>query len=52
MAWGAVGESVVENNTVANMELLMNTAVEEGFPLVISRTTTSLQTTNGNLKVL
>ncbi|WP_261833379.1 cysteine hydrolase [Vibrio ishigakensis] len=36
VAWGAVGESVVENNTVANMELLMNTAVAEGFPLVIS----------------
>ena len=36
VAWGAVGESVVENNTVANMQALMNTAVDEGYPLVIS----------------
>ena len=36
VAWGAVGESVVENDTVNNMQLLMNTAVSEGFPLVIS----------------
>ncbi|QFU23062.1 cysteine hydrolase [Shewanella eurypsychrophilus] len=36
VAWGAVGESVLENNTVANLEALMNTAVEEEFPLIIS----------------
>ncbi|SHG78148.1 cysteine hydrolase family protein [Ferrimonas marina] len=36
VAWGAVGESVLENNTVANLEQLMNTAVEAGLPLFIS----------------
>lgn len=36
VAWGAVGESVTENNTVANMEALMNAAVAADMPLVIS----------------
>jgi len=36
VAWGAVGESVVENNTVANMEALMNAGVAAGMPLMIS----------------
>lgn len=36
VAWGAVGESVVENNTVENLTSLMNTAVKTGMPLVIS----------------
>ena len=36
VAWGAVGESVTENNTVANMTALMNAAVANDMPLVIS----------------
>lgn len=36
VAWGAVGESAVENNTVANMVALMNAAVSTGTPLIIS----------------
>lgn len=34
--WGAVGASVTENNTVANLAALMETAVGEGYPIVIS----------------
>ena len=36
VAFGAVGESVKENDTVANLISLMNTAVETGMQLVIS----------------
>lgn len=36
VAWGAVGESVVENDTRDNLETLMRTAKETGLPLVIS----------------
>lgn len=36
VAWGAVGESVLENNTVENLTALMNATVESGTPLVIS----------------
>jgi nicotinamidase-related amidase len=36
VAWGAVGESATENNTVANMRMLMATAVSNGMPLMIS----------------
>ncbi len=36
VAWGAVGESATENNTIANMKTLMETAVGTGVPLVIS----------------
>lgn len=34
--WGAVGASVTENDTVANLAALMETAVGEGYPIVIS----------------
>ncbi len=34
--WGAVGESVTENNTVANLTSLMEATVETGTPMVIS----------------
>ena len=36
VAWGVVGESARENNTIPNLTNLMNTAVEIGMPLVIS----------------
>jgi len=36
VAWGAVGESVMENGTRDNLEILMQTAKETGIPLVIS----------------
>lgn len=36
VAWGAVGESAVENNTVANLKTLMEIVVEVGMPLFIS----------------
>lgn len=36
VAWGACGESVTENNTVANLETLMRTAIETEMQLVIS----------------
>ena len=36
VAWGAVGESVVENDTVANLARLMEATVETGTPMVIS----------------
>ena len=36
VAWGVVGESVTENNTVANMLALMETAISTGTQLVIS----------------
>ncbi len=36
VAWGVVGESVTENNTVANIETLFKTAKREGFPVFIS----------------
>lgn len=36
VAWGVVGESATENNTVANMKNLMETAVSTGMPLIIS----------------
>lgn len=35
VAWGVVGESATENNTIANLKLLMETAVSTGTPLVI-----------------
>ena len=36
VAWGVVGESARENNTIANLKNLMETAVSTGMPLVIS----------------
>ncbi len=36
VAWGACGESATENNTVANLENLMSTAISTGMHLVIS----------------
>jgi nicotinamidase-related amidase len=36
VAWGVVGESATENNTVANMKHLMETAIATGTPLIIS----------------
>ncbi len=36
VAWGACGESVTENNTVANLKSLMDTAITHGMQLVIS----------------
>ena len=36
VAWGACGESATENNTVANLKSLMETAVDTGMQLVIS----------------
>ncbi len=36
VAWGAVGESVTENNTVANLKSLMQATVSSETPLVIS----------------
>lgn len=36
VAWGAVGQSVVENNTVENLDILMETAWESNIPLFIS----------------
>ncbi|MEK6155469.1 isochorismatase family protein [Flavobacteriaceae bacterium 3-367] len=34
--WGVVGESVVQNNTVANIEILFKLAEEHGIPVFIS----------------
>ncbi len=36
VAWGACGASATENNTVANLKTLMETAVSTGMQLVIS----------------
>ena len=36
VTWGVVGESVTENNTVANIETLFATAKEQGIPVFIS----------------
>ena len=36
VAWGVCGESATENNTVANLKNLMNTAISTGMQLVIS----------------
>jgi nicotinamidase-related amidase len=36
VAWGVVGESATENNTIANLTLLMETAIGTGTPLIIS----------------
>ncbi len=36
VAWGVVGESVRENNTVENIDRLMSAAKENGYPLFIS----------------
>lgn len=36
VAWGVVGESVTENNTVQHLETLMRTAKEVGLPLFVS----------------
>ncbi len=36
VAWGAVGESVQENNTVANLTDVMEAAVDTSTPMVIS----------------
>lgn len=36
VAWGAVGESITENNTVANLKTLMEVTIEVGMPLFIS----------------
>ena len=36
VAWGVVGESARENNTIDNLKNLMETAVDIGMPLVIS----------------
>ncbi len=36
VAWGVVGESATENNTIANLQTLMETAISTGMQLVIS----------------
>jgi nicotinamidase-related amidase len=36
VTWGVVGESVTENNTVANIHSLLSTAHEVGMPIFIS----------------
>ncbi len=36
VAWGVVGASVTENNTIANIETLFKTAKREGFPVFVS----------------
>ncbi|MDJ0570192.1 MAG: cysteine hydrolase family protein [Pleurocapsa sp. MO_192.B19] len=36
VAWGVVGESVIENNTVANITTLMKAAKDYNLPLLIS----------------
>jgi nicotinamidase-related amidase len=36
VAWGVVGESATENNTIANLKYLMETAISTGTPLIIS----------------
>jgi nicotinamidase-related amidase len=36
VAWGVVGESATENNTIANLTHLMETAIGTGTPLIIS----------------
>ncbi len=36
VTWGVVGESVTENNTVANIETLFKVAKEKGIPVFIS----------------
>ena len=36
VAWGVCGESATENNTIANLKTLMETAVSTGMQLVIS----------------
>lgn len=36
VAWGVIGESVEENNTVENIELLFKSAKENGLPVFIS----------------
>jgi nicotinamidase-related amidase len=36
VTWGVVGKSVTENNTVANIDKLLNTAKKEGIPVFIS----------------
>ncbi|MEM8680279.1 MAG: isochorismatase family protein [Planctomycetota bacterium] len=36
VAWGVCGESATENDTIANLQLLMETAIQVGMPLVIS----------------
>jgi nicotinamidase-related amidase len=36
VTWGVVGESVTENNTVANLESLFATAKERGIPVFVS----------------
>ncbi len=36
VAWGVVGESAQENNTIANLKNLMEAAVNTGTPLLIS----------------
>lgn len=36
VTWGVVGESVQANNTVENIDRLMGTAKEKGYPLFIS----------------
>jgi nicotinamidase-related amidase len=36
VTWGVVGESVTENNTVANIEALLETAKAHGIPVFIS----------------
>ena len=36
VTWGVVGESVTENNTVANIETLLKAAKEQGMPVFVS----------------
>jgi hypothetical protein len=36
VTWGVVGESVTENNTVANLDRLMSAAKQQGYELFIS----------------
>jgi nicotinamidase-related amidase len=36
VTWGVVGESVTENNTVANIEALLKTAKAQGIPVFVS----------------
>ena len=49
VTWGVVGESVTENNTVANLDRLMQAAKDGGYELFVSPTTTSRPTMAGSL---
>lgn len=36
VTWGVVGESVTENNTVANIEAVFQAALDKGLPIFVS----------------